>query len=94
MKVLKPGRPQTGWATEATCTGKGNGGGGCGAVLLVDESDLYKTFAGASYGGDSPDPVATFTCVACGVETDIDNFPHNKLRELSRKKPDDRDGVL
>jgi hypothetical protein len=93
MKVITPGRQQKGWATETTCTGKGNGGGGCGALLLVDEGDLYKTFTGANYGGDTPEPVATFKCAACGVLTDLENFPRDKLRELSTKKPDP-DGVL
>lgn len=93
MKVIKPGRAQKGWATEATCTGEGNGNGGCGAVLLVDESDLFKTFTGANYGGDTREPVATFACVSCGVLTDLKNFPHNKLGGLPDKKPDP-DGVL
>lgn len=43
MKVLKPGREQTGWAREAECTGHGNGGGGCGALLLVERDDVYET---------------------------------------------------
>jgi hypothetical protein len=41
MKILKKGRPQKGWATEAKCTWEGNGGGGCGALLLIEEEDLY-----------------------------------------------------
>lgn len=40
MKVLRPGRKQKGWSTEAECTGLGNGGGGCGAKLLVEEDDV------------------------------------------------------
>lgn len=68
MKVLKPGRPQKGWAKEFTCTGAGNGGGGCGAVLLVEFGDLYKTFS--SCMGESETHI-TFSCGACGVENDI-----------------------
>lgn len=99
MKVLTPGRKQKGWATEAVCTGDGNSGGGCGAKLLVDESDLFKTLTGANYGGDTPEPVATFKCVACGVLTDLKNFPHSKLEGLPRQPPSKRkkhdpDGVL
>lgn len=45
MKIIKEGRKQTGWSKELTCTGKGNGGGGCGAVLLVEQTDLYNTFS-------------------------------------------------
>ncbi len=42
MKVIKPGRPQKGWSHEFTCTGDGNGRGGCGAILLVEQEDLYE----------------------------------------------------
>jgi len=97
VKVLAPGRQQTGWATEAICTGGGNGGGGCGAKLLVDETDLYKTFEGANYGGETPTPIATFRCMACGVETDVREIPRDKLDGLPLKKDyvkPDSDGVL
>lgn len=70
MKVLNPGREQRGWSAEFTCTGKGNGGGGCGAKLLVEFTDLYKTHH-YDYGGGH-DVFITFTCSCCGVETDID----------------------
>ena len=69
MKVLKPGRKQKGWAGEFECTGHGNGGGGCGATLLVEYDDLYKTYR--SCMGER-DEFNTFTCASCGVETDID----------------------
>jgi len=69
MKVLKPGRPQKGRAKEFKCTGKGNGGGGCGAQLLVCESDLYETHS-YDYGGGH-DVYTTFRCPECGVETDV-----------------------
>lgn len=51
------------------CTGAGNGGGGCGAKLLVEASDLYKT-ASSHYDG-STDHYTTFKCPECSVETDI-----------------------
>jgi hypothetical protein len=85
MKVLKPGREQKGWATEATCTGYGNDGGGCGALLLVEESDVFKTQSGGGYGGDSPEEFATFRCPECKVLTDLTNFPPAKLREIKRE---------
>lgn len=69
MKVIKKGRPQKGWAKEFVCTGKGNGGGGCGATLLVEQSDLYKTFSSCMGETDSH---ITFACCDCGVETDMD----------------------
>ena len=89
MKVLKPGREQKGWSTEATCTGKGNGGGGCGATLLVEEEDIYQT-AHHSYDGSS-DYFNTFRCVSCGVETDLKAdlpfHPPTKAMFLRRSEP-------
>jgi hypothetical protein len=69
MKVLKPGREQRGWSKECVCTGDGNGGGGCGATLLVEQSDVYRTHR-YDYGGGH-DTFNTFTCGACGVATDM-----------------------
>ncbi len=72
MKVLKKGRKQKGRSKEFKCTGKGNGGGGCGATLLVSENDLYET---ASYHYDgSSEHYTTFCCPGCGVETDVKDF--------------------
>lgn len=68
MKIIKPGRPQKGWAKEYECTGKGNTDGGCGARLLVEQGDLFKTMRNAR---DETDYFATFKCAACGVLTDI-----------------------
>ncbi len=69
MKIVKPGRPQKGWAKNYECTGKGNTGGGCGAMLLVEQGDLFQT-ARHCYDGSS-DYFVTFKCAACGVLTDI-----------------------
>ena len=70
MKVLKPGRKQAGWAIVKLCTGKGNGGGGCGAKLQVDEADLIRT-GHHCYDGSS-DYFVTFKCISCGVLTDLE----------------------
>lgn len=69
MKIIKPGSGARGWSKKVTCTGGGNGGGGCKAVLEVDESDLYETESSAR--GETT-TYTTFMCAACGVETDID----------------------
>lgn len=69
MKIIKRGRPQKSWAKQFICTGTGNGGGGCGAVLLVEADDLYQTHS-SSYDG-STDYFTTFRCVCCKVETDV-----------------------
>lgn len=73
MKVLKKGRRQRGWAKEYSCTGSGNGGGGCGAKLLVEQSDLFRT-GSHCYDGSS-DYYVTFRCPECKVMTDISGFP-------------------
>ncbi|MFA6097883.1 MAG: hypothetical protein WC788_09770 [Candidatus Paceibacterota bacterium] len=84
MEVLKKGRDQKGWTTKRTCTGNGNGGGGCRAKLLVSASDLYKTYH-HSYDG-STDAYVTFTCPLCGVETDIENAPYEVSGNLPSKQ--------
>ena len=68
MKVLQKGRQQRGWSIEATCTGIGNGGGGCGARLLVEQPDIYQT---SSSCRDETDYFATFQCPECFVLTDL-----------------------
>lgn len=85
MKVLAPGREQKGWSIEATCTGHGNGGGGCGARLLVEESDLYCTY---SHCRDETDSHITFKCSSCCVETDLaqHKIPGTLLGRLPSKE--------
>ena len=77
MKVLKKGREQKGWSKEYTCSGRGNGGGGCGAVLLVSAEDLYRT-SSSSYDG-STDHYVTFRCPCCSVQTDAEGVPYHVL---------------
>jgi hypothetical protein len=83
MKVLKEGRPQKGWAKVYECTGNGNGGGGCGAKLLVEQGDLFHT-SQQSYGDISPDYYTGFKCPQCGVLTDI---PSHEPPAMSRDLP-------
>lgn len=78
MKVFKKGRPQRGWSKEFECTGKGNGGGGCGAKLLVEEGDLLRT-GSHCYDGSS-DYYVSFICSECGVMTDIIEYPGDKWK--------------
>ncbi len=73
MKVITPGRPQKGWAKECTCSGAGNGGGGCGARVLVEQGDLFQT-AKHCYDGSS-EYFVTYECGACGVWNDIKDSP-------------------
>lgn len=73
MKIIKKGRPQKSWAKQYMCTGNGNGNGGCGAVLLVEEGDLYHT-SSSHYDG-STERYTTFRCPACRVQTDVADVP-------------------
>jgi len=68
MKVLKKGTGQKGWAKEFVCTGSGNGNGGCGAKLLVEIADIFKT---ESHARDETTIYLTFKCPECGTLTDI-----------------------
>lgn len=72
MRVIKPGK---GYTDEVECTGGGNGGKGCRAILGVDRDDLryYEGVPGDTWG--SRDPEVCFRCPECGEVTDL---PHNK----------------
>lgn len=87
MEVIKKGRPQKGWSIEVECTGRGNGGGGCGALLLVSVGDLYKTY---SHARDESTEYITFTCSECSVRTDIKDVPSNICKEVRSKETSDR----
>jgi len=83
VEVVKRGRPQRGWSKKFKCTGSGNGGGGCSAILLVSEYDIYIT---ESYHHDgSSETYYTFCCVECGVETDINDYRKHPPQALGRK---------
>jgi len=70
VKVIEKGREQRGWAKECRCTGEGNGGGGCGARLLVDEEDL-TAYRQTDMLWDAYGHCVTFKCPECWVETDL-----------------------
>lgn len=78
MRVISKGRKQEGWAHRGVCTGAGNGGGGCGAELMVEQADAYQT---RTHNRDELTAYATFMCIACGVETDDPTMP-SKAHEL------------
>ncbi len=87
MKTIKKGRQQKGWSKEYTCTGAGNGNGGCGAVLLVEEEDFFQT-ARHCYDGSS-DYYVTFECQECTVWTDVKDFG-GSYSSLSERSPSRR----
>lgn len=70
MKVIKEGSGQKGWAKKFTCTGEGNNGGGCGAILLVEAKDLFSQTSSAM--GEVTTYIS-FRCCQCGHTTDIWN---------------------
>lgn len=95
-KVIKSGRIQRGWSKKFKCTGIGNGGGGCRAILLVSEYDIYETVS-CSMG--ETERHKTFCCPQCGVETDIVDYsvvpkgkqPSKKERKAIADKNMERD---
>jgi hypothetical protein len=87
MRVIKKGRTQKGWASEFECTGKGNGNGGCGAILLVEQDDLYRTHS-HHYDGSSSH-YTTFRCSECGVETDVELPVHVIIVKERKRAKDD-----
>lgn len=72
MRIVKKGVAKE-WSVTTTCTGKGNGGVGCGATLLVGYSDLFTT-ASHAYDGSS-EYYTTFKCPQCLALTDIHPRP-------------------
>lgn len=68
MKIIKEGREQNGWSMEYHCTGNGNGQGGCGAILLVEEEDVFKTKQRVN--GEQI-IFYSFRCPSCCVVTDL-----------------------
>lgn len=83
MELVKKGRKQGGWAKKFKCTGEGNEDGGCGAVLLVSQIDLYQTSRDSH---DETEFFLTFCCSECGVETDIDGVSVEPLGKRPSEK--------
>ena len=66
MRIIRP--PRTVWCAEAECTA-------CGALLLVEERDVYhNTEASDSIYHMDDEPVVTtvFQCPFCGHENIVD----------------------
>lgn len=85
MQVLSKGTVLD-WSVETLCTGFGYSGDGCGAKLLVERSDLYKTHA-PSLGDDHGSEFVSFVCPVCGVETQVESrtVPAAVLRAVRAK---------
>lgn len=85
MKILEEGTKGLNWTIEHRCTGWGNGGNGCNALLEVEKSDLkyYPGNDSVTWGGR--DPAVTFQCPCCDSLTDLglNDWPAG-YRELPR----------
>lgn len=68
METTNSGTGQTGYSWDVTCTGEGNGGGGCDAELRVSQGDLFTT---ENKVRDETTRFVTFKCHDCGVLTDL-----------------------
>lgn len=88
MKLIEPGNPQKGWAKQFKCTGNGNGGGGCKAKLLVEETDIFRT-SRSHYDG-STDHYVTFECSECNVWTDVEGVPTHIVCAAPHRGTSDR----
>jgi hypothetical protein len=71
MKTLENGRRKA-WSKKLTCTGKGNDVVGCGAKLLVEKADLFRTESSAGWEDSYH---VTFLCPECGAITDTEATP-------------------
>lgn len=82
MKILKPGKDHV-WEIE--CTGKGNSGKGCEALLGVDRED-FRYYSGGGYLDRNPEVV--IRCPKCGTTTDVNraDYPqhHRDLTEWTK----------
>ncbi len=66
MQILKSGKP---WSVEVECTGNGNGGQGCGALLEAEREDM-RFYEGTDYPVYRPSAVS-IRCPECGKITDL-----------------------
>jgi hypothetical protein len=74
MKVLKPG-VSVEWSAELTCVGSGLVGSGCGAVLLVERTDLLRVPVTYYSCGQPSSWAAAFFCCVCGSRTNVHVVP-------------------
>lgn len=83
MEIIKKGNYQNNWSADVECSGWGNGGGGCGAILRISLDDLYKTYSKAPKGTTT---YITFPCCECGVKTDLKDFPSHLWNQVRNKE--------
>jgi len=69
MKVIQSGNPAGAWSKEYSCTGLGNGNGGCGAILEVNGNDIMHTYY--TIMGREECHCFTIECPECKTWTDL-----------------------
>ena len=77
MKVLEKGRPKKKWSAEIRCVGTEEGcsfENGCGALLLVEQDDLYLTPDSIAQCGVATTTISScrFMCPECHKEIRLD----------------------
>jgi hypothetical protein len=70
MKVLRNEEGPDRWKKKVYCTGKGYGGGGCGALLEIHEEDVIEEINRDYDGFTSYDYL--FICPLCEKSTSLD----------------------
>ncbi len=73
MKILEPGKNgSTTWTMQHRCTGWGNGGKGCEALLELEYNDLrYFPGTGGEVTWGYREHAVCFKCPCCGKLTDL-----------------------
>jgi hypothetical protein len=87
MKILEPGKNgKTTWSVQHRCTGWGNGGNGCEALLELEYNDLrYFPSTGGEVTWGHREHAVCFKCPCCGRLTDLglNDWPTG-YRQLTR----------
>lgn len=84
MMINNPACNLANWSVQILCSGKGNNKIGCGAVLLVEESDLFNSTRVIEH--DHVVMQTSFCCTECKAHTDIDNVPTEIFNRLPSKR--------
>lgn len=98
MKVIEAGKIGEYWSIKHRCTGWGNSGKGCEALLEIDFDDLrYCTpIHSDSWGGR--EAAVSFKCPCCGKVTDLglNDWPsgHHELKQWTKEWHDAAPGFV
>jgi hypothetical protein len=93
MKIIEPGRLGETWTLRHSCTGWGNKGEGCNALLELELDDLrfFPGVPGESWG--SRESAVSFKCPCCGRLTDLglNDWPkgYHQLKRWTREWQED-----